>query len=183
MERAQGVRPPLLVSACLVGLDTRLDGHCRSFPTVATLARHYTLIPVCPEQLGGLSTPRPPAEIIGGSGDEVLRGNARVCTEEGRDVTAAYIKGAEQALRAARLNGVRMAVLKARSPSCGVDVTYDGTFSHTLRSGSGVAAARLQQDGFLLYTEENCAQLLHQAEVSGGPDGPGEVTTADGRGF
>jgi len=153
-------RAPLLVSACLVGLHTRLDGAARSFPQVRALASRYCLVPVCPEQLGGSCTPRPAAEICGGAGDEVLAGRARVATQEGWDVTEAYLRGAEEVLIAARLTGAVAAVLKARSPSCGVGTTYDGTFSHRLQPGSGVTAALLAREGLRLYTEENCAELL-----------------------
>jgi uncharacterized protein YbbK (DUF523 family) len=152
-------RAALLVSACLVGLCTRLDGRARSFPHVLALSSRYCLIPVCPEQLGGSPTPRPPAEIRQGAGEDVLEGRARVVTEEGRDLTDIYLRGAEQTLAVARLAGARAAVLKARSPSCGVGTTYDGTFTHSLRPGSGVAAARLAREGLALYTEEDCAGL------------------------
>jgi len=153
-------RPPLLVSACLVGLHTRLDARVRSFPTVLALASRYLLIPVCPEQLGGSATPRPAAEICGGAGGEVLDGCARVLTAEGRDITGAHLRGAAEVLSVARLTGATSAVLKARSPSCGVGATYDGTFSHSLRPGSGVTAALLIREGLTLYTEEDCGVLL-----------------------
>ncbi len=159
-SRGGAARPPLLVSACLVGLDTRLDGRCRRFPSVASLASRFTLIPVCPEQLGGAPTPRHAAEISGGAGAEVLAGEARVFSVEGADVTDLFLRGAEQVARIARLAGCGAAVLKARSPSCGVGTTYDGSFSHTLQLGSGVTAARLQQEGLSLYTEEDCSALL-----------------------
>ncbi|MBN1320332.1 MAG: DUF523 domain-containing protein [Thermoleophilia bacterium] len=149
----------MLVSACLVGVCTRLDGRARSFPQVCALGGRYTLIPVCPEQLGGSPTPRPPAEICGGAGEDVLDGEARVLTNEGRDVTDIYVQGAAQVLTIARLTGATCAILKARSPSCGVGITYDGTFSHTLRPGSGVTAALLAREGLRLYTEEDCAGL------------------------
>ena len=151
---------PLLVSACLVGICTRLDGRARSFPHVCALGERYTLVPVCPEQLGGASTPRPAAEISGGTGADVLDGRARVLTEEGVDVTGIYLCAASQVLAIARLTGATSAVLKARSPSCGVGTMYDGTFSHSLRSGSGVTAALLAREGLRLYTEEDCRTLL-----------------------
>ena len=153
-------RAPLLVSACLVGLCTRLDGRARSFPAVGALASKFCLVPVCPEQLGGAPTPRPPAEIRGGAGEDVLDGRARVVTEDGRDVTQISVKGAAAVLAVARLTGATAAVLKARSPSCGVGTTYDGTFSHSLQQGSGVAAALLAREGLTLHTEEDCDALL-----------------------
>jgi len=156
----RGGRAPLLVSACLVGLRTRLDGAARSFPGVCALASRYFLVPICPEQLGGSPTPRPAAEICGGAGAHVLDGRARVVTEDGRDVTEVYLRGAAEVLAVARLTGATSAVLKARSPSCGVGSTYDGTFSHGLQPGSGVTAALLAQEGLSLYTEEDCGRLL-----------------------
>lgn len=154
-----GRRRSLIVSACLVGLCTRLDGGARSFPAVLGLACQYCLVPLCPEQLGGLATPRVAAEIVGGAGEEVLKGEARVMTASGGDVTEAYVRGAAQVLLVTHLVGATTAVLKARSPSCGVGMTYDGTFSHSLRPGSGVAAALLSRHGLRLYTEEDCAAL------------------------
>jgi uncharacterized protein YbbK (DUF523 family) len=151
--------PPLLVSACLVGLRTRLDGSVRSFPAVMSLASRFCLIPVCPEQLGGLTTPRPGAELCGGAGVQVLGGTARVMTAEGVDVTDAFVRGAAEVLAIARLTGAAAAVLKARSPSCGVGTTYDGTFAHALQQGSGVTAALLESSGIALFTEEDCAGL------------------------
>ena len=165
-------RPPLLVSACLVGLRTRLDGRARSFPKVLGLASDYCLIPVCPEQLGGSPTPRPAAEICPGAGEDVLDGRARVLTAEGHDLTEAHLRGAAEVLRVARLSRTTAAVLKARSPSCGVGSTYDGTFSHRLRPGSGVTAALLAREGLELFTEENCDVLLARSD-------PGERPGSD----
>ncbi len=109
----------ILVSSCLVGLCTRYDG--RSKPSSACLAqlRGRTWIPVCPEQLGGLPTPRSPADLTGGDGAGVLDHRARVITREGRDVTDAFIRGAEQCLAIARQQDITRAYLKADSPSCG----------------------------------------------------------------
>lgn len=172
---AEGLgRPPLIVSACLVGLRTRLDGRARSFPAVCALASRYCLIPVCPEQLGGSPTPRPAAEITRGAGEDVLDNRARVLTEEGDDLTEVHLRGAAEVLGIARLSGATAAVLKARSPSCGVGTTYDGTFSHSLRSGSGVTAALLAREGLDLYTEEDCAALSARLD-RGEEQGPGQA--------
>jgi uncharacterized protein YbbK (DUF523 family) len=148
-------KEPLLVSACLLGSCTRLDGGHNLSEAVAALAECFCLVPVCPEQLGGLATPRRPAEIQGGAGAEVLRGAARVLTPEGDDVTEAFLRGARAVAAVARLTGATRAVLKARSPSCGVGQTYDGSFSRRLRQGSGVTAQLLADSGLELWTEDD----------------------------
>ena len=113
----------------------------------------HTLIPVCPEILGGLPTPRPPAERLP---------DGRVVTREGKDVTAEYRSGAEQALALARKQGCVLAVLKERSPSCGRGRLYDGTFSRTLIPGSGVAAQLLEENRIPVYGESQLEVLLDQ---------------------
>jgi len=149
----RGERPRLLVSACLVGLCTRYDGGHNRHAAVSGLGGRFTLVPVCPEQLGGLPTPRPPAEIQG----EPTEGGAAevVLACDGRDVSSQLHRGAAETLAVARLVGARAAVLKARSPSCGVHETYDGTFTGTLRPGSGVTAGLLRRAGLDLFTEED----------------------------
>ena len=117
---------------------------------ILRLMEKYTLIPVCPEQLGGLPTPRLPSERIG----------AQVVMKDGTDVTAAYRRGAEEALRLARLFGCRRAVLKERSPSCGSGTIYDGTFRHRRISGDGLTAALLKANGVQVYSEDTFAALL-----------------------
>ena len=135
----------ILVSACLLGVPCRFDGASLPCAAVLALMEKHTLIPVCPEILGGLPTPRPAAEIQGSA----------VCTKEGRDVSAAYQRGAKEALRLVRLYGAEAAILKARSPSCGVGKVYDGTFSGTLIQGNGITAALLQQNGIPVFTEKD----------------------------
>jgi uncharacterized protein YbbK (DUF523 family) len=128
-------RPLYLVSACLVGLCTRYDGNVKINEKCLRLLQDATWIPVCPEQLGGLSTPREWADIIGGNGEDVLLGNARVVTGGGTDVSRAFVNGAFQVLAIARNQPVDAVFLKARSPSCG---------------SAGVTAALLRQHGFRL---------------------------------
>src|SRR5918999_953626 len=128
---------PVLVSACLAGLPFRFDGSAGHESVVARLVEEGRAVLVCPEVDGGLGTPRPPGEIVGGDGRDVLEGRARVVTRDGRDVTDAYVSGAKLALQAARKSGATTAILKARSPSCGKGQIYDGTHSKTLRSGDG----------------------------------------------
>lgn len=148
---------PVLISACLAGRRCTYRGGDNTDAggdAVAALVRDGRAVLVCPEQDGGLPTPRPPAEIRGGDGHDVLAGRARVVTVDGRDVTDAYVRGARLALDRARAAGARRAVLKARSPSCGCGAIHDGTFSGTLRTGDGVTAALLQQHGIEVVTED-----------------------------
>ena len=140
----------ILVSACLLGLCTRYDGQGKGHPNVLALANKHTLIPVCPEQLGGLPTPRPPAE---------LQPDGRVINTLGQDVTQAFTRGAKMALDIARLTGCEAAILKARSPSCGLGQVYDGSFSGTLKEGTGLFAALCLGSSLPVYTEEHLHQL------------------------
>ena len=137
----------ILVSACLCGVHCRYDGKAKPDEEIMALMREGRAIPVCPEQLGGLPVPRPPAEIMEGDGEAVLNGSAQVYNRLGQDVTQAFIMGAEETLHIASLSGAHKAILKANSPSCGAGVIYDGTFSGTTREGDGVAAALLRKNG------------------------------------
>ena len=139
----------ILISACLLGACCRYDGVSKAHPLAALLAERHTLVPVCPEQLGGLPTPRPPAERRGG----------RVVTQSG-DVTEQYLRGAEETLKLCKLLGCEAAVLKERSPSCGRGQVYDGTFSGTLTAGDGVTAELLAAHGILVYGESQIEKLL-----------------------
>lgn len=139
----------ILISACLLGVCCRYDGASRTHPAAEALAERHTLVPVCPEQLGGLPTPRPPAE----------RRGDRVVTQVG-DVTDQYRRGAEETLRLCRLLGCGAAVLKERSPSCGRGVIYDGTFTGTLAAGDGVTAELLCAHGIPVYGESQIRELL-----------------------
>jgi uncharacterized protein YbbK (DUF523 family) len=145
----------VLVSACLAGRECRYDGSSNLDNWVARLLASGRAVLACPEVDGGLGTPRPPAEIVGGDGEDVLDGRARVVARTGTDVTDAYIAGAERALRTAVRAGATFAVLKARSPSCGAEGVYDGTFSRTLIDGEGVTAALLRRNGIQVVTEED----------------------------
>lgn len=136
---------PVLVSACLIGVCCRYDGASKPDSRVLALMSGHTLIPVCPEILGGLPTPRIPSEIRGD----------RVINREGRDVTAAYERGAEECLKLAHFYGCRCAILKERSPACGCGTRYDGTFSGTLVQGDGIAAARLKEAGIKVIGESD----------------------------
>lgn len=142
------------MSACLAGRACRFDGSANPDDEVGRLVAEGRAVLVCPEVDGGLGTPRPPAEIVGGDGEDVLSGKARVVTRGGVDVTDAYVAGAHRALDAAREAGARTAVLKSRSPSCGKGGIYDGSFSRSLRAGDGVTAALLRAHGIDVLTDE-----------------------------
>ena len=148
----------VLVSACLAGRACRFDGTASPDDAVGRLVADGRAVLVCPEADGGLGTPRPPAEIVGGTGADVIEGRARVVTEAGDDVTEAYLRGARIALAAARRTGATTAILKARSPSCGIGRVYDGTFSRTLRAGDGVTAALLEANGIEVVSDEAVAE-------------------------
>ena len=144
-----GIGLEYLVSACLAGVGCRYDGGHREVPEVRRLVAEGRALPVCPEQLGGLSTPRIPAEIVGeGGGEAVWEGTARLINAVGEDVTAAFIRGAKEVWNLARLVGVKKAILKERSPSCGV--TQICRNKETI-SGEGVTC-------FLLRTHGICVQ-------------------------
>jgi uncharacterized protein YbbK (DUF523 family) len=147
-----------LVSACLTGIPCQYDGGSCPYDQLQALATQGDVLPLCPEVLGGLSTPRPPAEIQGGDGWDVLGGRAWVVNIEGKDVTAEFLAGAQKALRVARRWGIKEAILKAHSPSCGVGQIYDGSFSGRLVEGDGVTAALLKREGIIVTNEEEWAK-------------------------
>jgi uncharacterized protein YbbK (DUF523 family) len=149
-----GSEGPIIVSACLAGRRCRFDGSSNQDDEVGRLVAEGRAVLVCPEVDGGLGTPRPPAEIVGGDGHDVVAGRARVVTEGGADVTAQYLAGAEAALEAARRTGARTAILKARSPSCGKAGIYDGSFGRSLTHGDGVTAALLEESGIRVRSDE-----------------------------
>lgn len=134
---------PILVSACLLGEPCRYDGGSRPDGNVRKLEREYRLVPVCPECLGGLPTPREPSEIRGD----------RVVSRTGTDVTAQYRRGAEAALAVAKENGCRVALLKERSPSCGAGKVHNGRFDGGLTDGDGITAALLMENGIAVFGE------------------------------
>ena len=140
----------VLVSRCLLGDACRYDGASRPCPAVVALGERFVLVPICPECDGGLPVPRPAGE---------RRGN-RVETKDGRDLTPYYRRGAEAALKKARECGAVAAVLKSKSPSCGVGAIYDGTFSGRLTAGDGVTAELLKRSGIAVFTEDDLDALL-----------------------
>lgn len=160
----------VLVSACLIGSPVRYDGvHKRSGSGVLQdWLREGRVVPVCPEVAGGLPVPRPPAEIAGGAGGAaVLAGLAKVVDPGANDLAAEFIAGARCALAQARAKGVRIAVLKEGSPSCGSRHIHDGTFSATRVQGQGVTAALLASAGLRVFSEEQfeeAAEFLRALE-------------------
>ena len=149
----------ILVSRCLLGHKVRYDGGASGpFDQLAAWQAEGRVVAICPEVSGGLPTPRPPAEIPGGQGSDVLAGQAAVITTEGEDVSAQFLSGAYQALELVQKHNIRIAVLKANSPSCGNLLTYDGTFSGVKVSGEGVTAALLKRHGVQVFSELELAE-------------------------
>ena len=165
-------KPVLGISGCLTGSAVRFDGgHKRMGFVMDELAQWVSFRPVCPEMAIGLPTPRPPAEIPGGQGGAVLEGRLPVLTDDGADVTAAFVAGAEIALRLVQQHGLRVAVLKARSPSCGNTHNYDGHFDGTLVAGEGVTAALLKRHGVRVFNETQLAEAAAElARLEQGDD-------------
>ena len=139
----------LLCSACLLGVPCRYDGKSKPIAGIEAIQDKYELYPVCPEVLGGLSTPRPPCEISCG----------KVVRNDGEDLTRAYISGAKQTLIIAKKEGIQIALLKERSPSCGVHVRYDGSFQRKLIAGKGVTTSLLEEHGITVFSEEEIEKL------------------------
>ncbi len=139
-------KPEFVISACLCGHPTRYDGAVKPpVPELVALVENNRAVLVCPECMGGLPTPRPPAEIRGG----------RVINTKGVDVTAEYRRGAEETLAVCRKHGITKAILKQNSPSCGSCAVYDGSFSKTLVAGRGITADLLANHGITVFDEHN----------------------------
>ncbi|WP_267400867.1 DUF523 domain-containing protein [Pseudomonas sp. GM_Psu_2] len=152
----------ILVSRCLLGHRVRYDGGAHGpFDLLGVWQSEGRIVPLCPEVAGGLPTPRPPAEIPGGQGGAVLDGRVAVVTVGGEDVTTAFVAGAEAALELIARHGIRLAVLKARSPSCGNLENYDGSFSGTRVAGEGVTAAALKRAGVAVFNETELVAAQH----------------------
>lgn len=145
----------LLISACLLGVSCRYDGKTKPLDEkiLNKLKEKHHLIPICPEIMGGLPTPRIPAEIAK---------DRRVLRRDGADITSEYEKGAHEALRLAKFFGCTTVILKARSPSCGRDVIYDGTFSDTLTEGDGITAELFRKNGIRIIREDEISNFLEE---------------------
>lgn len=154
--------PKILISACLLGQPVRYDGKGKPLvhPAIDRWRDEGRLVAICPELAGGMSAPRPPAEIEkGASGLDVLEGRARVLEVSGGDVTAEFIAGAEKALALAEANGCTHALLIDGSPSCGSIAIYDGSFSGIKHAGNGVTAALLERAGIAVFSPADIDQL------------------------
>lgn len=140
----------ILVSACLLGISCRYSGDSKRCEDIIALKDKYNIIPVCPEQLGGLPTPRLPSEIKDG----------RVINKDSLDVTESFAKGADTVAKIAKLFGCEYAILKKNSPSCGFGIIYDGSFDGKLTDGNGLTAAALSKEGLTIFNEDNFGSLL-----------------------
>ena len=149
----------MLISACLMGETCRYDGRHNLIPDLKEKVDKEALL-CCPEVLGGLSTPRVPAEIVGGTAADVLDGQAQIRTKTGEDVTAAFLEGAYGVLELAKENQVSVAILKENSPSCGSFFVYDGTFSGIKVQGAGLTTTLLRRHGIAVYSEKNFKKVL-----------------------
>ena len=156
-----GRKGKILVSACLAGEYCRWDGGTNLVPEIKSLVDSGKAVAVCPEELGGLPTPRLPSERIG----------SRVVSSEGRDMTAEFRYGAEEALWVCKEKGCRLAILKAKSPSCGKGIIHDGLFDGGLVQGNGVTAQLLMESGIAVMTEQEWLDS-QAASSSAAPNDP-----------
>lgn len=149
----------ILVSACLCGVNCRYDGADNNIEIIHKLLKEGAALPVCPEQLGGLATPRIACEIQGGTGVDVLDKKAKVINKANTDLSENFIRGAEETLKLALATGVTKAVFKSRSPSCGAGQVYDGSFKSKLIPGDGVTTALLKKHGIEVITAEEFSNI------------------------
>lgn len=145
----------LVVSACLAGMKVRYNGTDCLEDVIGEMVRSGKAVTVCPEILGGFQTPREPAEIQGGTGEDVLDGTARVLDRSGADVTDQYVAGAAETLAICRKMGATEIVLKENSPSCGSSMIYNGDFSGEKIPGEGVTTALLKRNGIKVWSEKD----------------------------
>lgn len=153
----------VMVSACLLGINCRYDGHSKPVPNLTALLPDYEIIPFCPERLVNMAIPRPPAEICNGDGTGVWNGTAKVFNQNGLDLSREFRLGAQRALEMFLKERPELVIFKANSPSCGVNRIYDGNFSGTLREGDGVTVVLFRQAGANIMTE---TEFLESPSVS-----------------
>lgn len=144
----------LAVSSCLAGFLCRYDGGSNPVAKIEKLFKEGQAVTICPEVLGGLPTPRTPAEIVGGDGFDVWQGKAKVITKDGQDVTEEFMAGAKLAYQKIKELQIDQLVLKAKSPSCGCGLIYDGSFSGNKVAGVGVATAYFKNQGLTVLSDE-----------------------------
>ena len=150
----------MIVSACLLGINCRYDGSNVRCTKLIKYLKGRCIIPVCPEQLAGFSTPRECCEIVGGDGFDVLNGTAKVVSRSGVDYTKKFIKGAKETLKIAKIADAKIAIFKDLSPSCGVKRIYDGTFRGRIKGGVGVTVALLKIEGINVMTPEEFLNMV-----------------------
>lgn len=148
----------IVVSACLAGIACRYDGNDNLIAKIEKLLQEEETVLICPEVLGGLPTPRPSAEIVGGNGDDVLDGKAKVMDKNGNDVTEAFVQGAYEALKQIKHLNPEYIILKERSPSCGSSTIYTGEFNGQKQVGYGVTTSLFKRHGFTVISEEDFAK-------------------------
>jgi len=144
----------ILVSACLAGINCKFDNDMKKNDKIVRLLLEGRAIPLCPEILAGFKTPRPAMEIINGDGKDVLESRANVMDKNGNDYTKKIIEGARKVLKVVKILNIRKAILKSKSPSCGKDLIFDGTFNGNLIKGDGVLTALLKKHGIKVYSEK-----------------------------
>ncbi|MFZ2664030.1 MAG: DUF523 domain-containing protein [Patescibacteria group bacterium] len=153
--------PKIFISTCLLNIKTQWDGDCKNYPELRELVKQGKAIFACPEQLGGLPTPRYPCEIEHTkTAKNVLTGTGKVMSKEGIDTTKEFVQGAKYVLGICKDFGIEYAILKAKSPSCGAQQTYDGTFTGVKIPGKGILAELLEQNGIKVYDETNFPKSL-----------------------
>ncbi|PKF50969.1 DUF523 domain-containing protein [Enterovibrio nigricans] len=157
----------MLISACLFGQKVRYNGSdlMLAQTDLETLGEIAELIPFCPEVAGGLTTPRPPAEIFPANGEKVLDGSATIKTTDGNNVTRAFISGAQQALSLCQQHKIRYAILTESSPSCGSSLIYNGKFEGEKTEGQGVTTALLRQSGIQVFSQFTLEALIEQLKT------------------
>ena len=145
----------IVVSACLLGINCKYNGNNNENEKVINYLKDKKYIPICPEQLGGLSTPRNPAEIIDGNGYDVINSKSNIKDKKGKDVTKKFVNGANECLKIANMYGCKKAILKEGSPSCGSNFIYDGTFSGNKIEGVGTTTALFRNHKIEVISEND----------------------------
>jgi uncharacterized protein YbbK (DUF523 family) len=152
----------IIVSACLAGANCRYDGCLIENKLIKKLVASRQAMPLCPEVMGGRTVPRAPAEIKGGAGENVLTGKVKIIDKDNNDVTQEILNGVKYVVAAAKRMGVKIFILKTKSPTCGYGEIFDGTFTGKLVPGNGVLTDALLKEGIKIYTEKDCGSLVDE---------------------